>query len=98
MLHCNMEADLTTRLSLEDLLANLYFARRSGDLARLALLALCEVKTWSRMAGKVDLAENAIQLTFGTPCLSKEEFLERIDHLISVLEGHHLEYDRNSRY
>ncbi len=97
MLHCTMTNTLAIQLSLEDLLADLHFARRCEDLGRLALLAYCEVKTWSRMAGKTDLAENAIQLILGTPCLSKQEFLDRIDQLIATLEGHQQAYERTLR-
>ena len=92
-----MITPLSIQLSLEDLLADLHFARRCEDLGRLALLAYCEVKTWSRMAGKADLAEIALQLIVGTPCLSKQEFLERIDHLIATLEGHQQAYERSLR-
>ena len=39
------------RLVLEDLLGDLWHARRSGDLGRLALLSYYEVRRWARMAG-----------------------------------------------
>jgi hypothetical protein len=99
MLQCNMNDALNIQLGLEDLLADLHFARRGEDLGRLALLAYCEVKTWSRMAGKTDIADNALQMFSGTPCLSKLEFLDRIDRLIATLDGHQNEYRRiSNRY
>jgi hypothetical protein len=47
------------QLGLEDLLGDLLYARRSGDLGRLALLSYFEVRRWARMAGHQGLAEHA---------------------------------------
>jgi hypothetical protein len=47
MLQCNMTTSLNIQLTLEDLLADLRFARRHDQLGRLALLAYCEVKGWA---------------------------------------------------
>jgi hypothetical protein len=44
MLQCNMNDSISIQLGLEDLLAELRFARRNEQLGRLALLAYCEVK------------------------------------------------------
>jgi hypothetical protein len=94
MLHCNMNTTLEIQLGLEDLLADLQFARRQSQLGRLALLAYCGIKSWARQAGKPDVAENALKMFAGTPCLSKEEFLAGIDSLIAILVQHQSEYAR----
>jgi hypothetical protein len=86
MLRCNMTAALSLQLGLEDLLADLRHARRSGDLGRLALLAYCEVRRWAREAGNSPLAEHASELITGSPAVSREAFLGRIDKLIHELE------------
>lgn len=92
MLQRNMSTSI--QLALDDLLADLQFARRSGDLGRLALLAYCEVRGWARMAGKGDIATKAAAMFTHEPCLSKEEFLARIDVLIATLALHQQEYVR----
>jgi GMP synthase-like glutamine amidotransferase len=86
MLRCNMTAALSLQLGLEDLLADLRDARRSGDLGRLALLAYCEVRRWAREAGNSLLAEHASELITGSPAVSREAFLGHIDELIHELE------------
>jgi hypothetical protein len=86
MLHCNMTAASSLQLGLEDLLADLRHARRSGDLGRLALLAYCEVRRWARDAGNSVLAEHASELITGSPHVSREAFLGHIDDLIHELE------------
>lgn len=86
MLRCNMTAASSLQLGLEDLLADLRHARRSGDLGRLALLAYCEVRRWAREAGNALLAEHASALITGSPPISREAFLGHIDQLIHELE------------
>jgi hypothetical protein len=99
MLQCNMTHILAIQLGLEDLLADLHFARRHEELGRLALLAYCEVKGWARRAGKPDVADKALQMFSENPCLSKNEFLAGIDNLIATLELHEKEYQRtHSQY
>ena len=84
---------------LEDLLADLQFARRHSMLGRLALLAYCDTKGWARQAGKPDIADKALKMFTETPCLTRDEFLEGIDSLIATLERHLVEYQRNqNRY
>ncbi|MBK6853237.1 MAG: hypothetical protein IPG93_17000 [Burkholderiales bacterium] len=39
------------KLGLDDLLADLWYARRSGDLGRLALVTYYEVRRWAKLAG-----------------------------------------------
>jgi hypothetical protein len=90
MLHCNMNTSPSIQLVLEDLLADLHHARRNTDLGRLALLAYCEVRNWARLAGKPDIAEWATRMFTENPCVSRDEFLEKIDTLIAALERHQL--------
>jgi hypothetical protein len=96
MLQCNMTNSLNIQLALEDLLANLHHARKTDQLGRLALLVYCEVKGWARLAGKPDLAEQAIQMFSENPYASKGEFLQNVDSLIATLELHQQEYRRSS--
>ncbi len=96
MLQCNMTPFLNVQLSLEDLLADLRFARKHDQLGRLALLAYCEVKSWARRAGKPDVADMALNMFSDNPCLRKEDFLQSIDTIIATLELHESNYQRNS--
>lgn len=86
MLHSNMTSATSLLLGLEDLLADLRYARRTNDLGRLALLAYCEVRRWARDAGDPVLADHASRLITGNPHVSREVFLARIDSLIHELE------------
>jgi hypothetical protein len=88
MLHCTMNTSPALQFGLEDLLADLHHARRNNDLGRLALLAYCEVRGWARQAGKLDIAESAMTMFTENPCVSKAEFLAKIDRLIATLELH----------
>jgi len=74
------------QLGLEDLLGDLRYARRRGDLGRLALLAYCEVRRWARMAGYQRLAEHSSELITHAPHTSREAFLADVDNLIVELE------------
>ena len=75
-------------LALFRLLADLHGARQQEQLGRLALLAFCDVKRWARQAGKTDVADMALRMFAEKPCLSKEDFLHGIDHLITALQWH----------
>ena len=86
MLHCNMTNSLSIQLGLEDLLADLQHARRHQELGRLALLAYCEVRSWARQAGESDIAEHSAQIFTQDPCVSKSDFLAKVDVLIAALE------------
>jgi len=92
MLHCNMNTLPAIQLVLEDLLADLHHARRNKDLGRLALLAYCEARGWARQAGKTDIAECATRMFTENPCVSKDEFLAKIDTLITALERNQQAY------
>jgi hypothetical protein len=99
MLQFNMNDSIDIQLGLEDLLAELHFARRNDHLGRLALLAYCEVKGWARRAGMSDLADSALRMFSENPCASKDAFLQGIDDLIAKLELHEREYQRaNARF
>jgi hypothetical protein len=74
------------QLGLDDLLGDLRFARRRGDLGRLALLCYCEVRRWARMAGYRELAEQSSEMVTNPMPASREVFLARIDSLIEELE------------
>lgn len=75
------------QLGLEDLLGEMTFARRSGDLGRLALLAYCEVRRWARAAGEHALADQSSGLIHDSPQANRDEFIARIDALIDELEN-----------
>ena len=74
------------KLSLEDLLADLWHARRSADVGRLALLSYYEVRRWARLAGDTRLAEHSSVLVTGSPYADRESFLADADRLIAELE------------
>ncbi len=86
MLQCNMTTSLSIQLGLEDLLADLHYARRHDELGRLALLAYCEVRSWARQAGEPAIAEHSTQIFTQDPCVSKQAFLAKVDLLITALE------------
>jgi hypothetical protein len=90
MLHCNiapaMNISPSLQLDLEDLLADLHHARRSGDLGRMALLCYCEVRRWARKAGQADLAAVSAAMITGSPHASRQAFLADIDKLVQRLE------------
>lgn len=89
-----MTNSLGIQLGLEDLLADLHHARRNRELGRLALLAYCEVRGWARQAGKPDIADSATRMFTENPCVSKDEFLAKVDRLITTLELHQQEFPR----
>ena len=88
MLHRTMNA-LTPqlKLGLEDLLADLSYARRTGDLGRLALVSYYEVRRWAKMAGDPDLVEHSSVLLMGHPHNDRASFLADADRLIGELEA-----------
>jgi hypothetical protein len=86
MLRCNMNDTLTLQLGLDDLLADLRHARRTGEMGRLALIAYCEVRRWARMAGEHEVAERSSAMITVSPHASKEAFLAEIDELMRQLE------------
>ena len=90
MLHCNMNASsLSLQNGLEDILGDLRFARRKGDLGRLALLTYCEVRRWARQADAKELARHSSALVNNFPHASRDDFLAAVDELIAELEQVH---------
>lgn len=96
MLHCNMTISRLLQLSLDDLLGDLRYARRQGELARLALLAYCEVRRWARQAGEADIAEHAAAMITETPYASRQSFLDQVDDLIAELDDVRSRFVRES--
>src|ERR1035441_1019267 len=87
MLRCNMKPlSRKLRLGLEDLLGDLWYARRSGDLGRLALLSYFEVRRWARLTGEHGLAHESSVLVAGFPYGGRDSFLAQVDSLIAHLE------------
>ena len=84
-----MNTDQRLRLSLEDVLADLWHARRSGDVGRLALLSYCDVRRWARVAHHELLARHSQQLVLDCPYANREEFLSAVDRLIAETEQAH---------
>ena len=84
-----MNTDQRLRLSLEDVLADLWHARRSGDVGRLALLSYCDVRRWARVAHHEQLARHSQQLVLDCPYANREEFLSAVDRLIAETEQAH---------
>jgi hypothetical protein len=91
MLHCNMNA-ISTLTALDDLLADLWHARRTDDLGRLAFVTYCEVRRWARAAGESALAEHASEMIIASPHASRQRFLDEVDALIRELEQVRLAY------
>ena len=90
-----MTQSLNIQHALEDLLADLHFARQHEQLGRLALLAYCDVKRWARQAGKRDVADMALRMFAEQPCLSKADFLQGIDRLVGALQWHEKDFQRS---
>ena len=81
-----MNTDQRLRLALEDVLADLWHARRSEDVGRLALLSYCDVRRWARVAHHELLASHSQQLVLDCPYPSREAFLSAVDRLIAETE------------
>ena len=88
MLHCNMSSALPSqlRLDLEDVLGNMQYARRTGDLGRLVHLTYWDVRKWARWAHRDALAERAADLVREQPQPSRSAFLAIVDDVIAELE------------
>ena len=87
-----MNTDQRLRLALEDVLADLWAARRSGDVGRLALLSYCDVRRWARVAHQELLARHSQQLVLDCPYANREEFLWAVDRLIAETEQAHAQF------
>ena len=86
-----MNTDEGLKLSLEDVLADLWHARRAGDLGRLALLSYCDVRRWARAAHHPALAARSHELVLSCPHTDREDFLFAVDQLIAEVEHAHAE-------
>ncbi len=86
-----MNTDERLKLALEDVLADLWHARRSGDIGRLALLSYCDVRRWARIAHREQLAEHSQELVLRSPPADRQDFLSAVDRLISELEQAHVD-------
>lgn len=75
------------RIGLDDLLADLWYARRTGDLGRLALVTYYEVRRWAKLVGDPELVEHSSVLLMGQPHTDRDSFLKDADRLISELEA-----------
>ena len=88
MLHRTMtNLSESLRLGLEDLLADLWHARRTDDQGRLALLFFSDVRRWARMADRQGLAQRASDMVTACPHASRASFIAQADGLIAELEG-----------
>ena len=88
---CNMNTDERLKLSLEDVLGDLWHARRAGDIGRLALLSYCDVRRWARVAHHHGLAARSHGLVLSCPHSDREDFLFAVDRLIAEMEQAHAE-------
>ena len=86
---CIMNTDQRLKLALEDVLADLWHARRAGDIGRLALLSYCDVRRWARTAHHEKLAAHSQELVLGSPHSDRQEFLSAVDRLIAEMEQAH---------
>ena len=87
MLRCTMTLlSDDQRLGLEDLLADLWHARRVGDLGRLALLFYSDALRWAQDAGRQALAERARRIIDDCPHESGASFLAQVDRIIAEME------------
>ena len=90
MLQRNMKHfSQSLKTSLEDLLADLWHARRGGDLGRLAFLCYYEVRRWARVADEPTLAEHASVLVTRSPYADRRSFMVDVDQVITDLERLH---------
>jgi hypothetical protein len=84
-----MDTELTLRLALEDVLAQLWHARRNGELGRLAHLGFSEVQRWARSAQEATLVANARELLGACPYRNRDDLVFAIDRLIDDVEFAH---------
>ncbi len=81
------------RQDIEDILANLHHARRTGDLGRLALLVYWDVRKWARWAHRDALAQRASDLLTLQPHPDRATFLAMVDAIVEELERIHARQD-----
>ena len=87
MLHCNRNtSSVSLKNGLDDILKDLRFFRKTGDVGQLALLTYCDVRRWARQAGAQELARHSLALVNDSAHLGHDEFVAAIDELIVGLE------------
>jgi hypothetical protein len=91
MLQCSMNHPGSLQLALEDVLASLWNARRSGDIARLAHVGFTEVQRWARARRDDALMARARALLTDCPYRNRDEFLFAVDRLIDEVEHAHVQ-------
>ena len=79
-------SSVSLKNGLDDILRDLRFFRKTGDVGRLALLTYCDVRRWAREAGAQELAMHSTALVNDSSRLGHEEFVAAIDELIVGLE------------
>jgi hypothetical protein len=89
MLQCSMATNADLQSTLEDLLAQLWHARRTGDLGRLAHLSFSEVQRWGRGARDDLLVRHAQEFLARCPYGSRDDLTWAIDALIADVEFAH---------
>jgi hypothetical protein len=97
MLQCSMDANNRLRLALEDVLAELWYARRNDDLGRLTALVHLELRRWARVAGEELLGQRSQELVLGCPHSNRQELVSQIDRLIGQAEAVHKRLGTTSR-
>jgi hypothetical protein len=95
MLQCSMNHE-NLRLGLEDVLADLWSAKRKEDLARLSKLIHWDLRRWARAAGEELLAQRSQALLLNCPHAGREEFVAEIDRLIRDAEQAHAKLKNES--
>jgi hypothetical protein len=88
-------SDTTSKLHLEDVLGDLWDARRREDLGRLALLVHCDLRRWARAAKQELLAKHSQDLVLTCPYATRQEFIHRVDQLIGEAERVHAALGRS---
>lgn len=97
MLHCNMKHySQSLKIGLEDLLADLWHARRTGDLGRLAFVCFYGVRRWARVAEEPELAEHSALLVTRSPYADRQSFMTDVDRVITELEHLHESYSSDA--
>ncbi|NUZ05329.1 hypothetical protein [Piscinibacter koreensis] len=83
-------------LELEDILAELHAARRTGDLGRLVLLSYFQLRRWARAAGHQILASRTSDLFLACPFGSRDDLLVGLDALIDEAERARARYEASA--
>jgi hypothetical protein len=97
MLQCSMNHPGPLQLALEDVLASLWNARRSGDIARLAHVGFTEVQRWARARRDDALVARARALLTDCPYRNRDEFMFAVDRLIAEVEHAHVQLVSHDR-